>query len=322
MQTLNQDIKNGTFRPVYLLYGEEQYLKQSYKKRLKQAVIGEDTMNFSYYEGKGIDVNALMAMADTMPFFVEKRLILVEGSGFFKSASDELAEYLKHIPDTTCLIFVEDQVDKRNKLYKQVKEVGYAAELTRQSADQLAQWAGTILAREGKKITKRTMELFLEMEGDDMEHIRMELEKLICYTMGREIVTDEDVQAVCTVRAANRIFDMISAVAARNTKAALKLYEDLLTLKEPPMRILFLVARQFNQILQVKELMGQGEDKGKIAKRLKIQPFIAGKVMGQARSFSREQLLDYVNVCVEMEEAVKTGKIADRLAVELLITKR
>ena len=72
------------------------------------------------------------------------------------------------------------------------------------------------------------------------------------------------------------------------------LYEDLLTLKEPPMRILFLIARQFNQLLQVKELMAKGMDKGTIASKLKMQPFVVGKTMPQARQFSREQILSYV----------------------------
>lgn len=133
-------------------------------------------------------------------------------------------------------------MDKRNRLYKKVKELGYAAEMQRQDAAQLARWAGGILAREGRKITGRTMELFLSMTGEDMENIRMELEKLISYTMGKEVITDDDVKAVCTVQVTNRIFDMVSAIVNRQTRKAMDLYEDLLTLKEPPMRILFLIA--------------------------------------------------------------------------------
>ena len=100
------------------------------------------------------------------------------------------------------------------------------------------------------------------------------------------------------------------------------LFADLLTLKEPPMRILFLIARQFNQILQVKELAAQGMDRAAIASRLKLQPFVVGKVMAQARAFTREQILSYVNLCVDAEESVKTGRLSDRLAVELLIANR
>ena len=85
-------------------------------------------------------------------------------------------------------------------------------------------------------------------------------------------------------------------------------------------RILFLIARQFNQILQVKELAEQGKEKNEIASRLKLQPFVVGKTISQSRVFSREQILSCVTLCVEMEEAVKTGRLQDRLAVELLIT--
>ncbi|MCI9534064.1 MAG: DNA polymerase III subunit delta [Lachnospiraceae bacterium] len=322
MQVLNQDIKEHTFKPVYLLFGEEVFLRNTYKKRLREAVVGEDVMNFARFEGKGLDVDELIRLADTMPFFAERRLILIEDSGFFKSASEALVKYLPEMPDTTCLVFAESEVDKRNKLYKKVKSLGYAAEMARQDAAQLGRWAGGILAKEGRKITNRTMELFLSMVGDDMENIRMELEKLISYTMGRDVITDEDVKAVCTIRVNSRIFEMVAAIAGRQTRRAMELYEDLLTLKEPPMRILFLIARQFNQILQVKELMEKGMDRGTIASKLKLQPFVAGKTMPQARQFSREQIFSYVNSCIEAEEAVKTGRLSDRLAVELLITRR
>lgn len=322
MQTLNQDIKDHTFKPVYLLFGEEAFLRNSYKKRLQEAIVGDDTMNLSRFEGRGTDADELIRLADTMPFFAERRLILVEDSGFFKNASEALVQYLPSMPGTTCLVFVESEVDKRSKLYKKVKSLGYAAEMGRQDAAQLGRWAGGILSKEGKKITGHTMELFLSMAGDDMENIRMELEKLISYTWGREVITDEDVEAVCTVRVSNRIFEMVSAIVNQQTRRAMELYEDLLTLKEPPMRILFLIARQFNQLLQVKELTEKGLERKTIASRLKLQPFVVGKVIPQARQFSRDQILSYVNLCVEAEEAVKTGRLSDRLAVELLITRQ
>lgn len=322
MQTLNQDIKERSFKQIYLLYGDEPFLVSSYKKRLREAIAGDDTMNFNYFEGKNPDVREMISLADTMPFFSERRLILVDSSGFFKSAPDELVDYLPQMPDTTCVIFCESEVDKRNRLYKKVKEMGHVAELNKQTSDQLMNWAAGILSRDGKKITKPMMEYFLERTGDDMENIRTELEKLICYTMGRDVIAKEDIDAIGTVHVTNRIFEMVSAIVAGNTRKAMDLYEDLLTLKEPPMRILFLIARQFNQLLQVKELASKGGDKGTIASRLKVPPFAAGKLMAQAKVFSREQILSYVELCVESEEAVKTGRLSDRMAVELLIARK
>ena len=322
MQTLTQDMKEHSFKPVYLIYGDEVFLKNSYKNKMKAAITDGDTVNFNQFEGKGIDIKELISLSDTMPFFAEKRLILIEDSGFFKSPAEELAAYLSQIPDTTCMIFVESEVDKRSRMFKKVKEVGYVCEMGRQDLGQLAKWAGTLLSREGKKITGNTMELFLSKTGDDMENIRMELEKLVSYTLGRDIITADDVEAICTERITNKIFEMVTAIVNRQTRKAMDLYEDLLTLKEPPMRILFLIARQFNQLLQVKELMGKGMDKSGIALKLKIPPFAAGKIMPQARSFSKEAILSYVNLCVDAEEAVKTGKLLDRLAVELLLTHK
>ena len=323
MKVLNQDIKDRQFKPVYLLFGEEAFLKKSYKNRLKEAMVGDDTMNFHQFEGKGVDLKEIISLADTMPFFGERRLILIEDSGLFKgSGAEALVEYLPQMPDTTCLLFVESEVDKRSRMYKKVKELGYGADMVRQDARQLSSWAGGILAREGKKITGHTMELFLSKTGDDMENIRMELDKLISYTLGREVITDQDVEEICANRVTNKIFDMVAAIVSGKTRAAMDLYEDLLTLREPPMRILFLIARQFNQVLQVKELMAQGMDRSRIASSLKLQPFVVGKIMPQARSFTREQILSRVELCVDCEEAVKTGRLGERLAVELLIAKQ
>ena len=99
MKTINQDIKEENFRPVYLLYGEEDFLRRAYKNRLKEAIVGDDTMNYSYYEGKEIDVNAVISTAETMPFFAPRRLIILENSGLFKKDAEALASYLRREGD-------------------------------------------------------------------------------------------------------------------------------------------------------------------------------------------------------------------------------
>ena len=321
MQTIKDDIKNNTFKPVYLLCGEEAFLKQTYKKKLHVAIVGDDRMNYNYFEGKNLDVNELVSLANTMPFFSEHRLIVIENSGFFKTSSEELAKYLADMPDTTCIIFVEDEIDKRNKLYKKVKELGYIAEMKRQNSAELSKWAATILSQNGRKITPATMNMFLERVGDDMENIRMELEKIISYTMGSDVVTADDVRAITTVQVTNKIFDMVTAITMGKTKQAMDLYEDLLTLREPSMRILFLIARQFNQLLQLSELKASGTDKGTIASKLKIPSFAVAKLVNQAAAFTKDQLISYVKLCVDLEESVKTGRMSDKMAVELIISQ-
>ena len=322
MKMLAEDIKNGSFKSSYLLYGEEAYLRTQYKNRLKNALADpSDTMNFSRFEGKGINPAEIISLAETLPFFAERRLILIEDSGFFKNKCDELADYLPNMPDTTCLLFVETEVDKRNRLYKAVQKYGRVTEFQLQDERTLMKWILGTLKKENKKITESTLQLFLERTGSDMENSHMELEKLLSYTIGREVITSEDVEEICTMQTTGQIFEMIRAIAEKKQRLALDLYYDLLALKEPPMRILFLIARQFNQLLLVKSLTAKGMDRASVASKAQVAPFIAGRLMTQAKSFTMQQLRNAVQDCVDAEEAVKTGRMTDVLSVEILIVK-
>ena len=322
MRTLNEHIKTGKFKNVYLLYGPEVYLRKQYRDKLKAALIGDDdTMNYNYFEGKGLDVHNIISLAETMPFFAERRLIVIENSGFFSSSQDELAEYIKQMPETTYMIFVEESADKRNKLYKAVSSAGYAANMASPDEKTLKRWIAGMIRREGKNISERTVEKFLDTVDNDMENIRQELEKLLCYTAGYDVVTDEDVAQICSVHTENKIFDMINNIAQKRQREALRLYDDLLTLKEPAMRILYLIARQFNTLLQIKELAVQGFSSQTIAERTGMKEFVVRKNMGLTRKFSLEELKEALDDCVRSEESVKTGIMNDQMAVELIIIR-
>ena len=322
MKNIQEDIKSGNFKSAYLLCGEEAYLKVQYKNKLLKALNpDDDTMNFDHYEGRNIDVKELIDLCETMPFFADRRVVLLEDTGFFKNKCDELADYMKELPDYLCLVFVEDEVDKRSKMYKAVKSCGRIGEFARQDEKTLMQWAAGILKREGKNITQRDMELLLTMTGIDMGNLRMELEKLITYTGDRNVVTRADIQEVCTTQTQNKIFDMVRAVTEKNQKRALDLYYDLLTLKEPPMRILFLLAKQFRQLLLVKEYTEEGVAQPEMASRLGVPSFVVRNIASCARSYRISELRQAVTDFVDAEEAVKTGRLQDVLSVELLIVK-
>ncbi len=322
MKSLNEDIKSGKFKNVYLLYGEEAYLKKQYKDRMTKAIIPDgDTMNYAYYEGKGINPAELVDLAETMPFFAERRLIVAENSGFFKNAAPELADYIKSMPDTTCLLFIENEVDKRGKMYKAVKDRGRIVEMGRQDEKTLLYWIAGNVKKEGRQIKESTARYLVSKTGTDMENLEKELEKLFSYTLGKDEITAVDIDDICTTQITNKIFDMIEAVAAKRQKQALDYYYDLLALKEPPMRILYLLARQFKLLLEVKDLMGRGNDKAQIAKTAKLHPFVAGKYMQQCRTFSKAELRDIMEEAASTEEMVKTGRMNDVMSVEIFIVK-
>lgn len=322
MKELQKELATGKFHTIYLFYGEEAYLKKDYKKKLKDACIDkEDTINFNQYEGKSVNPKEIIDLSQTLPFFAEHRLILLENTGFFKKSCDELAEYVPEIPETSILLFVEDEVDKRTKFYKAVKKYGRVVEFARQNEKILEKW---VLGKIKKKIVRLHREhfiCFLKKPGIDMENIASELEKLLCYTMNKTDITGDDVSQICTEQTSNRIFDMIKAIALKKQKEALDLYYDLLTLKEPPLRILALLSRQFRLLYEVKNLAALNKTKDEIAKLTGLHSFIVNQYISQARGFKNSVLKESLRDCLNVEEEIKKGIIADKLGVELLIVK-
>lgn len=322
MKSLNEDLKTGQFKQIYLLYGEEAYLKKQYRDRFVKAMVSEgDAMNYAYYEGKNTNPREVIDLAETMPFFAERRLIVMENTGFFKSSVPELAEYLKEIPQTSFLIFVEEEIDKRSKLYKAVKDRGRIVELKRQDEKTLVRWILGMVKKENQNMTESAARYFLDKVGNDMENIQKELEKLFCYCLNHTEITVADIDAICTTQITNHIFDMVDAVANKEQKKALDYYYDLLTLKEPPMRILYLLTRQFRILMEIKEMENQGVPSKEMASKAGIMPFLVGKYRAQAQAFSAKELRQIVEAGVQTEENVKTGRMGDVLSVELFLVQ-
>ena len=321
MKRIAQDIKNGQPGNLYLLYGEEAYLRRQYRDKLKAALVPqEDAMNCSVYSGKDINASEVVDLAGTMPFFAERRVVIVENSGWFKSGNDQIAALVKSLPDTTCMIFVEAEVDKRGKLFKAVTANGCAALCEMQDEATLRKWVMGLLKKENKSITPDALNLLLDKTGTNMENIRREVEKLVCYRYYDDGITAADVEELCIVQIQNQIFDMVEAVAQKKQKQALGLYYNLLALKEAPMKILALTARQFHMLLQVKEMKSKGYQESDIARQTGLNPyFLKKKYIPQAAQFKLPQLEAALRTCVEAEENIKTGRMSDILSVELII---
>lgn len=321
MKTIVAHIKEGKFLPVYLLYGQEDYLRLLYRDKLREAILPpEDTMNYSYFEGKDIDLGEVESIADTVPFFSEQRLILIENSGLFKKQND-FADYLKTMPDTTKIIFVEAEVDKRNKLFKAVKKLGTVAELNGLPEKDLKVWAAAYLKKNGKNITEQNLLYFFQKVGVDMKSLENEMDKLIAYSMDETIITREMLDEVCVEQTEGKIFQMIDAIGMKDQDQALRLYYDLLEVREKPMSILFLVIRHFTILNQLKDLSRLGLAAGEVASKVGIPPFTVRKYQSQVKNFKGKEIIRNLERCAQVEQEIKTGLLLDQIGVELLIVE-
>lgn len=318
MKRIIADIKNQTFANVYLLYGPERYLCRYYTNELANA-LGDikDEMNSSVFNGKNIDIPKLIDTAQTLPFFAPRRLIVIKDSGVFKASNEMLAQYLKDIAEDTYFVFCEEEVDKRNKVYKAVQEAGYVAYFDRLNGDGLSRWTATYFAKFGKKITNGNMQFLLERIGNDMDTIRNESDKLIDYLGEREIIEKDDIETMVSPNINAKTYEMTDCIAAGNTNGALKIYTELLSLKVAPEAIMSSVITMFKQLYEIKTYKGSAD----MAKTLGMQPFVATKYQRIARNFSAEKLLEAANFGAQLVVDVRSGKLDKLMCVELFIVK-
>lgn len=322
MKNINHDIEVNEIKNFYLLFGEQDYLKQQYKDKLVNALVDpEDNMNLNYFEGNGISIQNVLDLGDTLPFFSENRVIVIENSGLLKKTTEDIEKRLEAFPDSSYLIFVEKEVDKRNRLYKWIGKNGYVSEMSTPDEKMLISWVKGLCKAEGKQIDESAVFYFVEHMGTDMLLLKNELEKLFCYQLEEKRITVEDVKEICVTQATDKMFDMLDAIGSHNQDKALMLYHDLLALKEPAMRVLYMLTRHFHILMQIAQLSAEGKDNKQMASSCGIPPFSVKKYAAQAGKYLYEDLKKMVEKCQEIDQGIKTGRVSDIVGVELLIVE-
>lgn len=320
MKELNQGLQTGELHHLYLLYGDEDYLKNYYKKSIEKVTFPEvNAMNTHYFEGKDIGEEELRNAILTLPFLASYRLVIIENSEFFQKSSDTILQMIKDKPETTRLIFIEEKVDKRNKLYKFLQKEGKVVELGFQSEEMILRWLVKRLGDEGIKITKDATEELILRAGPSLSQIEQEVEKLTSFCIEKKMVQKTDVESLVPLKIENKIFDMIGDLCSKRIGQTIAKYRDLLQLKEPPIRILSLIARQFKQMRLIKEMEKDYKSSIEIKEILGLAPWQVKKLQGMSRRFSLNQLQEILEKILDLDVAIKTGKIEEALGLEVLL---
>lgn len=317
MKQIKKDMASREFKRCYLLYGEEDYLKNQYRDSMKKAVLNEgDEMNASIFKGKITDLSEARGIANTMPFFADYRILIFEDSGLLKSAND-FTDFIDEFPDTTVLLFVEQDVDKRNRLYKYISKNGYVCEMNKMEASDMKLWVATVLQKDGKVIREKTIEYLLSNVEDSMINVMNELDKLVAFSGDRQEITIEDIDQICSKKDQGDIFKMIEAVASRNKSLVMNHYKELVETVSSPLVILTLLHKHIFKLLIVKSL--GNASRGEIAKAAGVPPFAVGKYQKQASYFTMTSLKDMLSQCEDTDYGIKIGKVSDIMGVELLL---
>ncbi len=320
-ETFRNDVKTGLLKCAYLFFGEETALIKHSVSSLKTKFFSDTDLNVDIFEGKA-SVATIADVASTLPFLSERRLVIVKDSGLFsfgrKDDTEFMAEFIKNFKETgNVILFLEQEVDKRNKLYKRIGEVGLVVEFTRLNESELCDWVQKSFQRRNRRTDMATALYLIRTVGNDMVALGTEIEKLtdFCST---GLVTPSDIDAICRPTLEQNVFRLIDAASKREKDKALHIYRNMLTMKEEPIVIAVMLARQLRITLQAVSLNKQRFSESEIASRLGLRSFMVRDCL-KLTHLSEDSLISGLQACLETDIAIKSGALPSYLAVEMLI---
>ncbi|MCD8390888.1 MAG: DNA polymerase III subunit delta [Firmicutes bacterium] len=326
---LKKQIKENSLKPIYLFYGEEEYLKELYIKQITELIPDGGMPEFNHLFFNGMRPFSEYDDAwESFPMMAERRLIVIKDSEIVKqsrgagvSTEDKKAfwgEKLKRVADDTVVIFDESSADRRSSLFKAIAKCGLAVEFDYLKDAELVTYAMRQCSNRGKKIKKDAAQYLVSRVDPGLGNLNNELEKLFDFC-GDEIYAS-DIERVVSKSLNVITFDLTNAIMSNNAKKAVSVLNDIKSnTKNSSFSILYLLLASFEKILHAKLLAGRPQ--AEIAAELSASPYIARKYIESARHFSVENLTNMVTRIAEIDLEIKEGKIDDWTALYTYVTE-
>jgi DNA polymerase-3 subunit delta len=309
------------FSKMYVFTGDK-YLIDLYVRHIKKMCTGsqDDVMDTLIYKGK-FDIKEVIQQSQTIPFMASKRIILIKNSGILTASQKDMGNYIKKnidsIPESSIVIFIEDEIDKRNAFYKHMKNEDVFCEFA-PSEGQLLEWIQGQAKEQKGKISASTALFFLRFVRGDMTHLNNEMAKVFNFSCE---ITEETIRSICQESIEVIIFDLMEEIAFKKGQAALKTYRRLLDTKEAPYKIYSLIERQIRFLLITKQALSKSMDNIEIAAILGVREFVVKDLRNQQTYFTLNELLNLYFKCENLERGVKIGQMDIELALELFIAE-
>jgi len=315
------DIKRGVISLVYLLYGPERLLLEETLEKLTKFLTpaGPGDFNYEKFDGSGASPAQIVAAANLLPVFAEKRLVIVTNPPWFssgKSGDEEekgdlapLLAYLDHPAPSTCLVFVcGEKIDGKRKIVKAVKKAGQVIEFTPLKYVELNRWMEKRFRSKGKKVSPRVLDYLALAVGNDMSALEQEIEKAVLFVGPAVEVTMADVMKTVSAGSNLTVFNMTDAVSKRDPALAVFQLRELVRNGEHPLKVLALLATQMRNLLKISDLQKKGLKESEIASASGLHPFVVKKGLQQCKNFSPQELINALEILLEADAGLKAGK--------------
>lgn len=333
-KTTAGQIKQGHIAPLYVCYGSEKYLIQEFRRYLIEHAVAaqERDAAVTVYDMRETTLDEILDDAGTLPFLAERKLIIAE-EAYFLTASppstklvhqpERLLAYLQSPAEFTTLLFIvpAEKLDERKKLVKQLKAADTLLAFEELKGQQLQRWLQAEAKKQGVTLAADATERLIAFAGGSLQQLQSELGKLVMYKGKGNVVEQRDVELMVARSAEQSVFLMIEEAIRLRLDRALAILAELLRLREEPVKITMLLARQFRMMLQVKMLNEQGIDSRQAASRIGQHPYAVKLAGEQAAKYSSSALAAALNDLSELDYQMKTGKIDKVIGLERFILK-
>ena len=322
-EELRRDLKQGRIASLYLLYGAEDYLRDNAARAIADAVLRDAPLrefNEASYSLASVDVQQAIAAAEQMPMMASRRVVRITDFSKLREADEEiLARYITRPAESSVVIFVADDLDKRRKLSKTLLDTCTAVEFAPLSDAELATWAKDQLRKLKVEADERALHQIIALVGSNVRTLSNELNKLATSAIGQERITMEMIDDLVGRSRVLSNFELTDHLILRNRKRALQILQRLLDDGAEPVMLIGLIASNYHRLALAKELMSRNAAKEEVFRLVgmpfsKREEFLATARRSDARALARS-----IERIAAADLAIKTSQATPRLQLELLI---
>jgi DNA polymerase-3 subunit delta len=314
---------------LYFFYGPDDFTRTEKIAELRAAV-GDPTLadlNVTQLDGRELKLGEIRNYTDAMPFMADRRLVVVNGYLSQQKGQEELKQlvaYLQHLPPTTDLVFVESETfPKNHPLLKTASEIGATVmQFAEPDKNSLRSWIMKRVQEYKAAIEPEAADLLGRLVGSDLRTLNNEIEKLTLYVDSQRAIQRVDVELLTPYTEESEDFGLASAIGQRNARKAYDQLRKLLDEGKHPMSILGSIAAQVRGLLEVKDMAERGLSPAEIAKVKGWRSDYAAKMrMKEAANFSIDRLEDILEMLLEIDLDIKTGRVDSLLALDTLVAR-
>jgi DNA polymerase-3 subunit delta len=321
---------SNTSPAVYLLYGNDEFGIRSFLNEQLKARMGESTdatMDITNLDGQTKSLEAIQAETHTVPFLSKRRMVVLShplALAKGKTNQGKFIELLDSVPASTALVMIEDTVlDTKHWLVRWVKDnpdQAWSQLFTLPKGGAMTHWILDQAQAMGGEFSNPAAQLLASYIDDDPRLAKSEINKLLTYVDFARPVTEDDVRLLVTDVHQGDVFEMVDAIGYGNGEEALGMLRRLLEEGEA-LPLFGMIVRQFRLLIQVRELLDEnpGYSPDEIANQIGVHPYPIKKITPQAKLFTLPQLKIIYHQLSDVDLAIKTGQLDDKLALDLLI---